>query len=60
MTMAARHLVMKDGMIHQVGEPKEVYDEPENVFFQRIYQSAFHELFSNNKLTHDVFDLGNI
>lgn len=32
MTMATRLVVMKDGVIQQVGAPKEVYDHPENVF----------------------------
>lgn len=32
MTMATRIVVMKDGFIQQVGAPKEVYDNPENVF----------------------------
>jgi len=32
MTMATRLVVMKDGLIQQVGRPKDVYDEPENVF----------------------------
>ncbi len=32
MTMATRLVVMKDGLIQQVGEPKEVYDYPNNVF----------------------------
>ncbi len=32
MTMATRIVVMKDGVIQQVGSPKEVYDDPENVF----------------------------
>ncbi|MCA1061915.1 sn-glycerol-3-phosphate ABC transporter ATP-binding protein UgpC [Rossellomorea sp. AcN35-11] len=32
MTMATRIVVMKDGVIQQVGSPKEVYDKPENVF----------------------------
>lgn len=32
MTMATRIVVMKDGIIQQVGTPKEVYDTPENVF----------------------------
>src|SRR5690625_861382 len=32
MTMATRLVVMKDGVIQQVGEPKEVYDYPDNVF----------------------------
>ncbi|MFC4619054.1 ABC transporter ATP-binding protein [Camelliibacillus cellulosilyticus] len=32
MTMATRIVVMKDGVIQQVGSPKDVYDLPENVF----------------------------
>ena len=32
MTMASRIVVMKDGRIQQVGTPKEVYDNPNNVF----------------------------
>lgn len=32
MTMATRLVVMKDGLIQQVGAPKDVYDLPENVF----------------------------
>lgn len=32
MTMATRLVVMKDGIVQQVGEPKEVYDAPNNVF----------------------------
>lgn len=32
MTMATRLVVMKDGFIQQVGSPKEVYDEPDNMF----------------------------
>ena len=32
MTMATRLVVMKDGIIQQIGAPKEVYDLPVNVF----------------------------
>ena len=32
MTMANRIVVMKDGYIQQIGTPKEVYSEPENIF----------------------------
>ncbi len=32
MTMATRLVVMRDGVIQQVGEPKEVYDYPNNMF----------------------------
>ncbi len=32
MTMASRIVVMKDGYIMQVGSPKEIYDNPNNMF----------------------------
>lgn len=32
MTMATRIVIMKDGVVQQVGSPKEVYDHPANVF----------------------------
>ncbi len=32
MTMATRLVVLKDGIIQQVGTPTEVYENPENVF----------------------------
>ncbi len=30
--MATRLVVMKDGVIQQVGTPREVYEKPENIF----------------------------
>ncbi|WP_158736078.1 ABC transporter ATP-binding protein [Alteribacillus sp. YIM 98480] len=32
MTMATRIVIMKDGIVQQVGTPKDVYDNPENMF----------------------------
>ncbi len=32
MTMASRIVVMKDGVVQQIGSPKEIYDNPNNVF----------------------------
>ena len=32
MTMATRIVVMKDGVIQQIGAPKEIYDNPNNMF----------------------------
>ncbi|MCK4551508.1 MAG: sn-glycerol-3-phosphate ABC transporter ATP-binding protein UgpC [Tenericutes bacterium] len=32
MTMASRIVVMKDGRIHQIGAPKDIYDNPNNIF----------------------------
>jgi multiple sugar transport system ATP-binding protein len=59
MTMATRLVVMKDGIIQQVGAPKEVYDEPENVFVGGFIGSPSMNFFSG-KLSDGVFDLGNV
>ena len=32
MTMATRIVIMKDGYVKQIGTPKEVYEDPDNVF----------------------------
>ena len=32
MTLATRLVVMNDGIIHQIGTPKEVYEKPKNIF----------------------------
>src|SRR5690606_29049301 len=32
MTMATRIVVMKDGWIQQIGRPKDIYDNPANIF----------------------------
>ena len=32
MTMASRIVVMKDGVVQQIGSPKDIYDNPNNVF----------------------------
>ena len=32
MTMADRIVVMKKGIVQQIGKPKEIYDEPDNLF----------------------------
>ena len=32
MTMASRIVVMRDGWIQQIGAPKEIYDNPDNIF----------------------------
>ena len=32
MTMASRIVVMKDGVVQQIGKPQEVYDNPANLF----------------------------
>ncbi|MDY0407801.1 ABC transporter ATP-binding protein [Virgibacillus soli] len=50
MTMATRLVVMKDGIIQQVGAPKEVYDFPENIFVGGFIGSPSMN-FLNGKLT---------
>lgn len=57
MTMATRIVVMKDGVIQQVGTPKEVYDTPENVFVGGFIGSPAMN-FLHGKLTGNTFKLG--
>ena len=54
MTMATRLVVMKDGIIQQVGAPKEVYDEPDNVFVGGFIGSPAMN-FLNGKLIGNYF-----
>lgn len=59
MTMATRLVVMKDGIIQQVGEPKEVYDYPNNVFVGGFIGSPAMNFFKgkiegNHFVTGDV------
>lgn len=37
MTMADRIVVMRDGIIQQVGNPKEIYDNPQNIFVAQFF-----------------------
>ncbi|MCZ2258456.1 ABC transporter ATP-binding protein [Sporosarcina sp. G11-34] len=59
MTMATRLVVMKDGLIQQVGEPKEVYDEPNNVFVGGFIGSPAMN-FINGKLEGNYFVTGDV
>lgn len=59
MTMATRLVVMKDGIIQQVGEPKEVYDLPNNVFVGGFIGSPAMN-FLTGKLDGDTFTVGNV
>jgi multiple sugar transport system ATP-binding protein len=56
MTMATRLVVMKDGIIQQVGAPKEVYEFPENVFVGGFIGSPSMN-FLTGKLTDGFFEL---
>lgn len=58
MTMATRLVVMKDGIIQQVGSPKEVYEKPENVFVGGFIGSPAMNFF-NGKIENETFVIGN-
>lgn len=57
MTMATRLVVMKDGLIQQVGSPKEVYDEPNNMFVGGFIGSPSMN-FMQGKLIDNSFVMG--
>src|SRR5690606_17020797 len=54
MTMATRLVVMKDGFIQQVGSPKEVYDQPDNMFVGGFIGSPSMN-FLHGKIVGDSF-----
>ncbi|WP_243291499.1 sn-glycerol-3-phosphate ABC transporter ATP-binding protein UgpC [Bacillus sp. FJAT-47783] len=57
MTMATRLVVMKDGIIQQVGAPKDVYEKPENIFVGGFIGSPAMNFFSG-KLLDGKFQIG--
>lgn len=57
MTMATRLVVMKDGVIQQIGAPKEVYDQPENVFVGGFIGSPAMN-FLKGTLGESIFKIG--
>ncbi|MDF1509418.1 sn-glycerol-3-phosphate ABC transporter ATP-binding protein UgpC [Robertmurraya sp. DFI.2.37] len=57
MTMASRLVVMKDGIIQQVGAPKEVYENPENIFVGGFIGSPSMNFF-NGKIEEGKFVTG--
>src|SRR5699024_12235152 len=57
MTMATRLVAMKDGIIQQVGEPKHVYDYPDNVFVGGFIGSPSMNFFTGN-LEENYFVMG--
>ncbi len=59
MTMATRLVVMKDGVIQQVGAPKDVYDSPENVFVGGFIGSPSMN-FLTGKLTDGYFEMNDL
>lgn len=59
MTMATRLVVMNDGKIQQVGEPKEVYDYPNNVFVGGFIGSPAMNFFTG-KIEGSHFVIGDV
>ncbi|MEK4425334.1 ABC transporter ATP-binding protein [Solibacillus sp. FSL K6-1523] len=59
MTMASRLVVMKDGIIQQVGTPKEVYEQPKNVFVGGFIGSPAMNFFTGTLLDGKM-TIGNI
>ncbi|ARK31217.1 ABC transporter ATP-binding protein [Halalkalibacter krulwichiae] len=59
MTMASRIVIMKDGFIQQVGTPKEVYDNPDNIFVGGFIGSPAMN-FLHGTLTDNVFNIGDV
>jgi multiple sugar transport system ATP-binding protein len=57
MTMASRIVIMKDGLIQQVGSPKEVYDYPANRFVGGFIGSPAMNFFEGH-LEKGTFKLG--
>lgn len=54
MTMADRIVIMKDGFVHQIGSPKEVYNHPKKRFCSWLYRFTCNEfLHSHLKRRHD-------
>ena len=59
MTMASRIVVMKDGWIQQIGAPKEIYDNPANVFVGGFIGTPPMD-FINGRVGEDgIFECGN-
>lgn len=59
MTMATRLVVMKDGIIQQVGEPSEVYEKPNNVFVGGFIGSPAMN-FLNGKVEDSYFVMDDV
>jgi multiple sugar transport system ATP-binding protein len=59
MTMATRLVVMKDGLIQQVGTPKDVYEKPENIFVGGFIGSPAMN-FLNGRVEDGKFVIGNV
>ena len=59
MTMASRLVVMKDGFIQQIGTPKQVYENPENIFVGGFIGSPAMNFFEGT-IVDSYFKVGNV
>ncbi|WP_018393715.1 sn-glycerol-3-phosphate ABC transporter ATP-binding protein UgpC [Bacillus sp. 37MA] len=59
MTMATRLVVMKNGVIQQIGVPKDVYEKPENVFIGGFIGSPAMNFFTGTLLESKI-NIGNV
>jgi multiple sugar transport system ATP-binding protein len=60
MTMADRIVIMKDGFVQQIGSPKEVYNNPVNIFVAGFIGSPAMNFFNvtlNNGVVRDGYGL---
>ncbi len=60
MTMASRIVVMKDGLIQQVGTPAEVYNFPVNVFVGGFIGSPAMNFFEGTLTENGFFRIGDV
>jgi multiple sugar transport system ATP-binding protein len=62
MTLADRIVLLRDGVIEQVGSPEDLYDKPNNVFVGSFLgnppMNFIHVRIENNKLYADTHELG--
>jgi len=58
MTMANRIVVMKDGYIQQIGTPKEIYNQPRNMFVADFVGAPAMN-FLRGKISNDCFVVNN-
>ncbi|HOA63461.1 MAG: sn-glycerol-3-phosphate ABC transporter ATP-binding protein UgpC [Acholeplasmataceae bacterium] len=59
MTMASRIVVMKDGYIQQVGTPKEIYDNPDNMFVGGFIGTPPMNFIEGRVTANGYFECGN-
>ena len=59
MTMASRIVVMKDGYIQQVGTPKDIYDNPNNIFVGGFIGTPPMNFIEGKVGEDGVFECGN-